>query len=68
MSYKNPVPGLPDDVSEGRRKQQGNLSEKGYPMFDEHREDPKKQFASDYGDVFSYFSTWSHFFGLQRKN
>ena len=74
MSYKNPVPGLPDDVSEGRRKQQGNLSEKGYPMydnvyfafidvlgfrqtFDEHREDPKKQFASDYGDVFSYFST-----------
>lgn len=74
MSYKNPVPGLPEDRPGIKKKQEHSESQKGYPMydniyfafidvlgfrqtFDEHREDPKKQFAKDYADVFSYFSS-----------
>lgn len=73
MSYKNPVPGLPEDVSSSKGKQVRESSQKGYPIynniyfafidvlgfrqtFDEHREDPSKEFAKDYGEVFSYFS------------
>ena len=62
MSYKNPVPGLPEDVSSGKGRQVQESSQKGYPIynniyfafidvlgfrqtFDEHREDPSKEFA-----------------------
>lgn len=71
MSYKNPVPGLPEDMPSSKGKRERDTSQKGYPRHDniyfafidvlgfrqtfDEHRKDPTQFAKGYEDVFSYF-------------
>lgn len=72
MLYENPIPRLPDDAASGKGRQQSDVLQKGYPMYEniyfafidvlgfrktfDENRNAPRQFGKGYENVFDYFS------------